>query len=120
LSLVVVGGTPLLPVYAGEIQVKVLGMAIDILDAAQTDPLSIESTGNPGELVCTKPFPSQPLAFYGKGGNEKYFSSYFERFGDKIWCQGDFIQTERDTGGLYMLGRSYVIKSSLDLINSIY
>lgn len=102
----VVGGTPLLPVYAGEIQAKCLGMAIDIFDAAKADPFSIESEGESGELVCTKPFPSQPLTFYGEGGDEKYRSSYFGRFGSGVWCQGDFAQIDKDTKGIKMLGRS--------------
>ncbi|KAH6977418.1 acetoacetyl-synthase [Ilyonectria sp. MPI-CAGE-AT-0026] len=101
-----VGGAPILPVYSGEIQAKALGMAVDIVDSAQSDSISIELSGAPGELVCTKPFPSQPLQFYGPDNHEKYRSSYFDRFGPKVWCQGDFIQRLRDTGGLVMLGRS--------------
>lgn len=81
-------------------------MAIEIFDAAKTDGTSVESTGSPGELVCTKPFPSQPIQFFGADGAERYRKSYFERFGNTIWCQGDFIQAEKDTGGLIMLGRS--------------
>ncbi|KAJ4307672.1 hypothetical protein N0V84_012567 [Fusarium piperis] len=102
----VVGGSPILPVYAGEIQTKALGMAVDVLDATETKPLSIEATGGAGELVCTGPFPSQPLAFVGTEGQEKYRSSYFDRFGPRVWCQGDFIQRLVDTGGFLMLGRS--------------
>lgn len=100
------GGTPLLPVYAGEIQVKALGMAVDILDAGKQEPVSIEHSGFVGELVCTKPFPSQPLRFHGQGGLKKYESSYFARFGPKVWCQGDLVQRFVDTGGVAMLGRS--------------
>ena len=92
--------------YAGEIQVKALGIAVAILDASQEDAVSVEHLGQAGELVCTKPFPSQPVAFWGKGGNDKYRSSYFERFGPQVWCQGDFIQAETDTRGLIILGRS--------------
>ncbi|KAF4468065.1 acetoacetate- ligase [Fusarium albosuccineum] len=101
-----VGGTPLLPVFAGEIQCKALGMAVDVYDPATDRPVSVESSGSPGELVCTKPFPSQPLEFVGKGGWEKYSSSYFEKFGPGVWCQGDFIQRLQDTDGIVMLGRS--------------
>ncbi|KAH7142201.1 acetoacetyl-synthase [Dactylonectria macrodidyma] len=86
-----VGGTPLLPVYAGEIQCKALGMAVDVYDSVAESPTSIESSGAPGELVCIRPFPSQPLAFVGKMGWDKYKSSYFEQFGPTVWCQGDFI-----------------------------
>ncbi|GAB7352396.1 hypothetical protein MBLNU459_g2826t2 [Dothideomycetes sp. NU459] len=101
-----VAGTPLLPVYRGEIQAKALGMAVDIFDIAKTEHTSIERTGNPGELVCTKPFPSQPVAFHGIGGQELYKSSYFERYGPQIWCQSDYVQRVKETGGILMLGRS--------------
>ncbi|KAF9891549.1 hypothetical protein FE257_004016 [Aspergillus nanangensis] len=63
-----VGGCPILPIYPGEIQAKCLGMAVDVFDASKTEPVSIEQSGEPGELVCTQPFPSQPLAFYGSDG----------------------------------------------------
>ncbi|KAM6517587.1 hypothetical protein FSOLCH5_008551 [Fusarium solani] len=101
-----VGGTPLLPVYPGEIQCKALGMSVDVYDSAAARPTSVEDSGSPGELVCTKPFPSQPLGFGGEGGREKYESSYFSRFGPRVWCQGDFVQILQDTGGIMMLGRS--------------
>jgi acetoacetyl-CoA synthetase len=96
----------LLPVFAGEIQCKALGMAVDIYDPESAGGVSVEKSGAAGELVCTQPFPSQPLQFHGPGGLEKYRSSYFERFGPRVWCQGDFIQRLTDTGGLLMLGRS--------------
>ncbi|TVY88315.1 Acetoacetyl-CoA synthetase, partial [Lachnellula willkommii] len=101
-----VGGSPLLPVYAGEIQAKALGMAVEIFDPAQDEGVPVKLPGLPGELVCTRPFPSQPLEFFGVGGHERYRASYFERFGDTVWCQGDFIQAQEDTQGLIMLGRS--------------
>ncbi|KAH6871223.1 acetoacetyl-synthase [Thelonectria olida] len=101
-----VGGTSILPVYAGEIQVKALGMAVEIVDSIPERPVSIEASGEAGELVCTKPFPSEPLQFYGEDGETKYKTSYFERFGTGVWCQGDLIQRLKDTGGLVILGRS--------------
>ncbi|KAJ4043581.1 hypothetical protein NW753_010178 [Fusarium oxysporum] len=100
------GGTPLLPVYAGEIQCKALGMAVSIFDAGRPDSVPIEDTGAPGELVCTQPFPSQPLAFMGSHGREKYRAAYFDSFGPNTWCQGDLVQRLTDTGGFVMLGRS--------------
>lgn len=81
-------------------------MAVDIYDSESTETVSVEKSGAAGELVCTQPFPSQPLRFHGRDGLEKYKSSYFERFGPRVWCQGDFIQCLVDTGGLLMLGRS--------------
>ncbi|KAI0512766.1 acetoacetate-CoA ligase [Xylaria bambusicola] len=92
---------PLLPVYVGEIQCAGLGMAIDVVD-----PLTGERTpGEDGELVCTQPFPCQPLTFWGPNGEDKYRASYFERFPD-VWHHGDFVRIDVRTGGLTMLGRS--------------
>jgi acetoacetyl-CoA synthetase len=54
-------GTPCLlqPVHAGEIQVLGLGMAVE---AWAQDGRDISGSGQPGELVCVKPFPSQPVS----------------------------------------------------------
>lgn len=64
---------PLLPVRVGEIQCAGLGMAIRVVDSASAadDPKEV-ARGEPGELVCVKPFPCQPLTFFGEGGDEKY------------------------------------------------
>ena len=98
---------PLLPVYEGEIQGPGLGMAISAFDYTGQD---ITSTGEPGDLVCTKPFICQPVMFWGKDGEKKYRSSYFEFFSgvrkEPIWHHGDFIRFNPATGGLWMLGRS--------------
>ncbi|EXJ61493.1 acetoacetate-CoA ligase [Cladophialophora psammophila CBS 110553] len=99
-------GDPTGPFYSGEIQVPALGMAVDILDSTKDYPVSIKGTGEPGELVCREPFPSQPILFWGEKGMNKYRSAYFERFGDKIWTQGDFVSSSPVTGGFTMLGRS--------------
>lgn len=92
---------PLLPVYVGEIQCAGLGMAIGVVDSISGEP----TPGEDGELVCTKPFPCQPLTFWGPDGESKYRSSYFERF-DGLWHHGDFVRIDPKTGGLTMLGRS--------------
>jgi acetoacetyl-CoA synthetase len=98
---------PLLPVYEGEIQGPGLGMAIRAFDYQGQD---VTETGEPGDLVCTKPFICQPIAFYGADGEKKYRSSYFEQFADTvkkpIWHHGDFVRFNPQTGGLWMLGRS--------------
>jgi acetoacetyl-CoA synthetase len=98
---------PLLPVYEGEIQGPGLGMAIAAYDYTGVD---MTSSGEPGDLVCTKPFICQPVMFWGKAGEEKYQSSYFNKFTDKegrpIWHHGDFVKFSPETGGLWMLGRS--------------
>lgn len=102
----VVNGNALMPVHADEIQGKSLGMAVDVFDPLSTEGESLEMTDEPGELVCTAPFPSQPLTFWGSGGSEKYRNAYFSMFGDKVWVQGDLIRINKDTKGIQMLGRS--------------
>jgi acetoacetyl-CoA synthetase len=96
----------LLPLYADEIQAKALGMAVDAFepDLVNGSPKRI-STDEPGELVCTQPFPSQPVTFYGPGGEEKYFKSYFSVL-PGMWVQGDLIRISTSTKGIQMLGRS--------------
>lgn len=98
---------PLLPVYEGEIQGPGLGMAIAAFDYTGKD---ITSTGEPGDLVCTKPFICQPVSFWGADGVKKYRSSYFDKFrntsGQEIWHHGDFVRMDPKTGGIWMLGRS--------------
>lgn len=91
------------PVYAGEIQARGLGMAVEVWDHAGKN---ITDTGEAGDLVCVKPFPCQPVMFWGKDGEEKYRKSYFEVYGERVWHHGDFVRFNPKTGGLIMLGRS--------------
>ncbi|MCJ1470232.1 hypothetical protein MMC07_008877 [Pseudocyphellaria aurata] len=94
--------SPLSPVYSGEIQVRALGMAVEVWDY---EGKNITATGAAGDLVCTKPFPCQPIMFWGPEGNQLYQKSYFEAF-PGIWHHGDFVRLNPKTGGLIMLGRS--------------
>lgn len=93
---------PLHPVYVGEIQVLGLGMAVQAWDYTGKD---VSKTGEPGDLVCVKPFPCQPVRFWGPTGETKYRSSYFEQF-EGVWHHGDFVRFTPETGGMIMLGRS--------------
>ncbi|KAE8309579.1 hypothetical protein BDV41DRAFT_567281 [Aspergillus transmontanensis] len=96
---------PILPVYKGEIQCRSLAMAVSVYDYAGND---ISASGEPGDLVCTKPFPAQPVMFWPPGavGAEKYRKSYFDVFGPSVWHHGDFVRLDPQTGGVVMLGRS--------------
>lgn len=94
-----VGGNPVAPVWRGEIQCKILGMAVDVFD---DDGKPIR--GQKGELVCTRPFPTQPLSFWNDPDGEKYHSAYFSRF-DNIWCHGDYCELT-EHGGFIIFGRS--------------
>ncbi|KAL2181449.1 uncharacterized protein P884DRAFT_273962 [Thermothelomyces heterothallicus CBS 202.75] len=99
---------PLLPVRAGEIQCAGLGMAIGVVNPSSSPeeaPQPIHDPATPGDLVCTKPFPSQPLTFFGPNGDAKYRAAYFERF-PGMWHHGDFVRMDPRTGALVMLGRS--------------
>ncbi|KAK3399150.1 hypothetical protein B0T20DRAFT_351654 [Sordaria brevicollis] len=99
---------PLLPVRPGEVQCAGLGMAISVIDSASdaSDPKPVDPVGSEGDLVCLKPFPCQPLTFFGPGGDDKYRAAYFERFGTGMWHHGDFVRMDPSTGALVMLGRS--------------
>jgi acetoacetyl-CoA synthetase len=92
-------GCPVLPVYAGEIQARGLGMAVDVWDG-DGKPL----IGEQGELVCTKPFPSMPIGFWGDADGSKYRGAYFEHF-PGIWRHGDWA-TLTERGGIIIHGRS--------------
>lgn len=98
---------PLLPVRQGEIQCAGLGMAIAVVDSASPSdkPTLVVPADSPGDLVCMEAFPSQPLTFFGEGGDAKYRAAYFERF-PGLWHHGDFVRVDPATGGLVMLGRS--------------
>jgi acetoacetyl-CoA synthetase len=60
--------------------------------------------GEHGELVCTKPFPSTPVAFWNDPDGSRYSEAYFERF-PGVWAHGDFAELTVE-GGLIIHGRS--------------
>jgi len=93
-------GDPTRPVWRGEIQGPGLGLAVDVF----TEDGRRAADGEKGELVCTAPFPSMPLGFWGDEDGARYRDAYFSIF-PGIWCQGDFAE-RRATGGYVILGRS--------------
>jgi acetoacetyl-CoA synthetase len=95
-----VASIPTLPVYRGELQGPCLGMATKVFDAHGNQARTDEK----GELVCTVPFPSKPIGFWGDKENEKYLAAYFEGF-PGIWTHGDFASISA-TGGFTLYGRS--------------
>ena len=94
-----VGGTPVLPVYAGEIQARLLGMDVHAWDEAGNEVFD-----RVGELVVTRPSPSMPLRFWNDPGDARYCETYFDRF-PGVWRHGDFIRIN-ERGGAYIYGRS--------------
>jgi len=94
-----VAGNPMAPVWRGEIQAPVLGMAVDVF-SADGKPVR----GEKGELVCTKPFPSMPVGFWNDPDGARYRAAYFEDF-PGVWRHGDFVEWT-DHGGMVIYGRS--------------
>jgi acetoacetyl-CoA synthetase len=94
-----VGGTPLLPVYRGELQARALGAAVEAWD--EDGKAVVDEVG---ELVVTEPMPSMPVFFWGDEDGSRYRASYFEVF-PGVWRHGDWIEiTSRGTAVIY--GRS--------------
>jgi acetoacetyl-CoA synthetase len=92
-------GHPTEPVWPGELQGPGLGMAVEIFDRHGAPPAQ-----GPGELVCTRPFPSMPVAFWRDPDGARYRAAYFERF-PGVWRHGDWAEWT-DHGGLVIHGRS--------------
>ncbi len=93
-------GSPIQPVYAGELQGPGLAMKIKAYD----------EYGKPvwdkqGELVCEAPAPSMPIYFWNDPDGSKYRSAYFEYY-PNVWRHGDYIVIHSDTGGITFYGRS--------------
>jgi len=94
-----VGGNPLAPVYAGELQCRMLAMKVEAFDDNGQPVLNQK-----GELVCTAPFPSMPIHFWDDAEGKKYHTAYFDVY-PNIWRHGDFIEIN-DHGGVVIYGRS--------------
>jgi acetoacetyl-CoA synthetase len=93
-------GSPILPVYAGELQSPGLGMKIKAYDE-KGNPIYDEQ----GELVCEAPAPSMPLYFWNDPDGSKYQHAYFDVYSG-VWRHGDYVLIHSDTGGVTFYGRS--------------
>jgi acetoacetyl-CoA synthetase len=96
-------GTPVLPVYAGQLQGPALGMKVKAYD----------DKGKPvydkqGELVCEAPAPSMPLSFWNDPDYSRYKDAYFNVY-PGIWRHGDYVEFYSDTKGVTFFGRSDAI-----------
>jgi len=103
-------GSPIQPVYAGELQGPALGMKIKAYDEKANPVLDKE-----GELVCEAPSPSMPLYFWNDPDGKRYWESYFSYYASyrTVWRHGDWIIIHSDTGGITFLGRSdFTLKPS--------
>jgi acetoacetyl-CoA synthetase len=103
-------GNPIGPVWRGELQSRGFGMCVEILappGAEGTDrtahPVRLPP-GVAGELCCTMPFPSMPVAFWDDPDGSKYRAAYFDVYPD-TWRHGDWAELTGH-GGLVIHGRS--------------
>ncbi|WOE77284.1 acetoacetate--CoA ligase [Pseudomonas protegens] len=94
-----VAGNPIQPVRRGEMQGKSLGMAIEVWND-QGQPV----TGEKGELVCIRHFPSIPVSLWHDPDQSKLKASYFSLF-PGVWAQGDYAE-QLPHGGWLIHGRS--------------
>ena len=92
-------GSPILPVFRGELQCPQLGMSVE---SWNDDGKSV--IGESGELVCTKPFPSMPIGFWNDDDSSKYILAYFKEF-EGVWTHGDYLEIT-ENGGAVIYGRS--------------
>ncbi|HAR59066.1 MAG TPA: acetoacetate--CoA ligase, partial [Alcanivorax sp.] len=95
-------GSPLVPVYRGELQCLGLG-----LDVAVYNDDGEPVVGEKGELVCRAPFPACPVAFWNDPDEERFHGAYFDRF-ENVWAHGDYAEIVPHDGhdGLVIHGRS--------------
>ena len=73
------GGCPIQPVYEGEIQALSLGMKTEVYDDAG-QPLH----GEQGELVCSAPFPSVPIGFWGDTDGSRFHAHLFRALSERL------------------------------------
>ena len=99
----IVQGSPLQPVWLGEISGPCLGVAARAFDE-RGHPVLDEL----GELVITAPMPSMPVAFWGDlpvtEPGSRYRATYFEDY-PGVWRHGDWVRFAA-TGGAVIAGRS--------------
>ncbi len=93
-------GSPILPVYAGELQSPALAMKVKAYDEQGAPVLDQQ-----GELVCEAPAPSMPIYFWNDTDGTKYHKAYFDVY-PNVWRHGDYVLFHSDTGGITFYGRS--------------
>ena len=94
-----VGCCPILPVKAGELQCRCLGV-----NAQAFDPQGNILTDQVGELVITEPMPSMPLYLWNDTDDKRYQESYFDMYPGN-WRHGDWVKFTPEGSGI-ILGRS--------------
>jgi len=100
-------GSPIQPVYAGELQGPALAMKVKAYDEKGCAVVDEQA-----ELVCEAPAPSMPIYFWNDADGRRYRDAYFSVF-PGVWRHGDWVLIHGDTGGITFLGRSdFTLKPS--------
>ena len=94
-----VGGSPLVPVWEGEISCRHLGCSVEAFDSAGRPVV-----GEQGELVITAPMPSMPVGFWNDPDGSRYRDAYFGEW-PGVWRHGDWV-TFTERGSCVISGRS--------------
>jgi acetoacetyl-CoA synthetase len=94
-----IGGCPLVPIVAGELNCICLGAAVEAWSDAGKPVI-----GEPGELVLTQPMPSMPVFFWNDPDGSRYRAAYFDKY-PGVWCHGDWL-TITERGSVVVQGRS--------------
>jgi acetoacetyl-CoA synthetase len=95
----IVQGSPLQPVWVGEISGACLGV-----DAQAFDEKGNRVVGELGELVITAPMPSMPVGFWGDPDGTRYRDAYFDVY-PGVWRHGDWVRFS-ESGSVIVAGRS--------------
>lgn len=96
-------GCPLKPVLLGQLQCLALGADVRVFNQAGESVIA-----ETGELVCCNAMPCMPLHFWDDPKYERYTNAYFDHFGPKVWCHGDFAEITEEKGE-YDVGSSISI-----------
>ena len=94
-----VGQSPLVPVWSGEISCRMLGARVEAFDE---DGRSV--VGREGELVITAPMPSMPVGLWGDDDGSRLHEAYFSTY-PGVWRHGDWL-TITERGSCIVTGRS--------------
>jgi acetoacetyl-CoA synthetase len=94
-----VGSSPMTPVWSGEMSCRALGVPVDSFDDQGRSVVDTD-----GELVITGPIPAMPVGLYNDTDGTRYRSTWFDTY-PGIWRQGDWI-TLSSRGSAVISGRS--------------
>ncbi|WP_068402975.1 acetoacetate--CoA ligase [Kribbia dieselivorans] len=94
-----VGGSPNVPVWAGELSARGLGVALEAWDQDGRPVVGLV-----GEMVITTPMPSMPVRLWNDPTGSRLTEAYFSTF-PGVWRQGDWV-TLTERGSVVIHGRS--------------